>query len=159
MSDTPHTSSPSHLDVTLLEPIRWRSWPFGRSPLRSAAVVLGVLGVGCAVGIALGSWPLGLLAAGALLTTLWRFFTPVTFRISDDGVDQWVYGRRLRIPWRAIRRYEVCAAGVLLVPHGERSIMAPFRSLYLPWEGHCDEVLAYMRHYLSGPDGDTTSTR
>ena len=152
MSDVQHAPAFSSIDVTLLEPIRWRSWPFVRSPAWSGAVLLSLIAVGLLVRITADSWPLALLAAGALCVTLWRFFVPVRFGLSEYGVDQWVYGRRLRIPWRAIRRYRVCSAGVLLVPHGERTIMAPFRGLYLPWEGHCDEVLAYVRHYLDLPE-------
>ena len=151
MSDVQHAPALSNIDVVLLEPIRWRSWPLMKSPVRSGAVLAGVATVGLLVWAAVGNWLLGLLAAAALAVSLWRFFMPVTFALSEYGVDQWVYGRRLRIPWQAIRRYQVCSAGVLLVPHGERTIMAPFRSLYLPWEGHCDEVLAYMRHYLDEP--------
>lgn len=151
MSDFQHAPALSDIDVVLLEPIRWRSWPLMKSPLRSGAVLAGVAVVGLLVWTAVGSWPLSLLASAALAVSLWRFFMPITFALSEYGVDQWVYGRRLRIPWRAIRRYQVCSAGVLLVPHGERTIMAPFRSLYLPWEGRCDEVLAYMRHYLNEP--------
>jgi hypothetical protein len=151
MSETQHASPPSTIDVTLIEPIRWRSWPLVKSPMRSSAILLGVVAVGLLVRAAIGSWPPALLATAALLATLWRFFMPITFELSEHGVDQWVSGRRVRIPWRAIRRYQVCSAGVLLVPHGERTIMAPFLSLYLPWEGHCDEVLAQMRHYLNEP--------
>jgi len=152
MSGSRQATGLSNIDVTLLEPIRWRSWPLVRSPMRSVAVLLGVMAVGVLVWTTVGSWLLGLLAAVGLLVTLWRFLLPITLELSEHGVDQWVYGHRLRIPWRAIRRYQVCSAGVLLVPHGERTIMAPFRSLYLPWEGHCDEVLAYMRHYLDASD-------
>ncbi len=151
MSDVQHAPALSNIDVVLLEPIRWQSWPLMKNPLRSGAVLAGVAAVGLLVWTAVGSWPLGLLASAALAVALWRYFLPITFALSEYGVDQWIYGRRLRIPWRAIRRYQVCSAGVLLVPHGERTIMAPFRSLYLPWEGHCDEVLAYMRHYLNEP--------
>jgi len=151
MSDVQHASPFPTIDVALLEPIRWRSWLLVRSPVRAAAVLLGVVAVGLVVWTATGSWLLGFLAPAAVLITLWRFFIPVTFGLNEHGVDQWVYGRRVRIPWRAIRSYQVCTAGVLLVPHSERTIMAPFRSLYLPWEGHQDEVLAYMRHYLEAP--------
>ncbi len=153
MSDVQHAPAFASIDVTLLEPIRWRSWPFARNPARSGAVLLGLIAVGLLVRITVDNWLLALLAAAALCVTLWRFFMPVTFGLSEYGVDQWVFGRRLRIPWRAIHRYRVCSAGMLLIPHGERTIMAPFRSLYLPWEGHCDEVLAYVRHYLdaTGP--------
>ncbi len=152
MSDIQRTSAPSHIDVTLLEPIRWRSWPLAKSPARSAAILLGVAGVGFTAWIVAASGLLAFLAATALLATLWRFLLPVTFGLSEYGVEQWIYGRRVRIPWRAIRRYQICSAGVLLLPYGERSVMAPFRGLYLPWESHCDEVLAYIRHYVRGGD-------
>ncbi len=148
MSDVRHLSPYSAVDVAVLEPLQWRSWPLVKSPARAAAVLAGIAAVGVLVWASVGSVPLALLAAAAMTASLWRFFLPVTFALSEQGVDQQVYGRRRRIPWRAIRRYQVGSAGVLLVPHGERTVMAPFRSLYLPWENHCDEVLAFMRHYL-----------
>ncbi|MDZ7616905.1 MAG: hypothetical protein U1E05_07875 [Patescibacteria group bacterium] len=151
MSDVQNVPPFPTIDVTLLEPIRWRTWPLARSIKRSAALLLGIVAVALLVQVTVGSWSLALLALGAICVSLWRFLTPVTFGLSEHGVDQWIYGRRLRIPWRAIRRYQVCMAGVLIIPHGERTVMAPFRGLYLPWEGHCDEVLAYMHHYLDAP--------
>ena len=93
-----------------------------------------------------------LLALVALATALWRFFLPVVFQLSEEGVDQWLFGRRRRIPWQAIRRYEVCSAGVLLLPHEDRPVMAAFRGLYLPWSTHRDEVLVHVHHYLDRPD-------
>lgn len=151
MSDIRRLAPYSDIDVAVLEPIRWQSWPLVKSPARTAAVLAGIATVGLLVRAVVGDWLLGLLAAAAVLVSLWRFFIPVTYGLSEYGVEQRVYGRCLRIPWRAIRRFEICSAGVLLVPHGERTVMAPFRSLYLPWEGHCDEVLAFMRHFLDAP--------
>ena len=148
MSNTQHPSAYAGADVTLLEPIRWRSWPLVQTPVRTAAVLLTILAIGILVRVTAGSWALGLLAAASLSIALWRFFVPITFGLSEAGVDQWISGRQLRISWRAIRRYRVCSSGVLLMPHSDRIIMAPFHGLYLPWEGHADEVLAYMQHYL-----------
>ncbi len=148
MSDVRHPSPYSSVDVAVLEPMHWRSWPLVKSPARAAGVVAGIVAAAVLAWAAVGSVVPALLAAAALTVSLWRFFTPVTFALSEQGVEQWAFGRRLRIPWRAIRGYEECSAGVLLVPHGERAVMVPFRSLYLPWENRRDEVLAFVRHHL-----------
>jgi hypothetical protein len=107
-----------------------------------------------AIGWLSGEAYLGLAALAALVVALWRFFLPVVFELSGKGVDQRLFGRQRRIPWRAIRRWEVRSAGVLLLPDEDRSAMAPFRSLYLPWATCRDEVLAHVHHYLQGP-GET----
>jgi hypothetical protein len=115
-------------------------------------VVIGLLAAAVVIRVLSGHTVMTLLALAALVAALWRFFLPVVFELSDRGVDQWVLGRHRRIPWRAVRRYEICSAGVLLLPREDRSAMAAFRGLYLPWEAHREEVLARVRHYLDRPD-------
>ncbi len=132
-------------------PVRWRSWPAGERLARALAVVVGLLITVVVVGWLSGEAYLGLLAVAALVVALWRFFVPVVYELSGKGVDQRVLGRHRRIPWQAIRRWEVRSAGVLLLPHEDRSAMAPFRGLYLPWGAHREEVLAQVRHYLERP--------
>ncbi len=132
--------------------IRWRSWPLCENAARTCLVTIGLL-----VAVVLIRWVSGwtylaLLGLLALLVALWRFFLPVEFELSDQGVHQRVFGRQRHIRWQAIARYEVCSAGVLLLPDADRSAMAPFRGLYLPWSTHRDEVLAQVRHYLAGRD-------
>ena len=101
---------------------------------------------------------LTLLAVLALAATTWRFFLPIVFELSDRGVEQGLFGRQRRIPWSAVRRYEICSGGVLLLPHEDRSILAPFRGLYVPWTMHRDEILRLVQHYLAEPM-DVGSTR
>lgn len=134
-------------------PIRWRSWPIREAGARGALVVIGLLVAAAAIGWLSGRVYWGLLGLVALGIALWRFFLPVVFELSEAGVDRRLFRWWRRIPWHAIERYEVCRAGVLLLPHGARSIMAPLRGLYLPWSARRDEVLAHMRHYLGQPEG------
>ena len=130
-------------------PIRWRSWPVRDNAVRGLIVTVGLLIAAVVVGWLAGKAYLGLLALAALVAALWRFFLPVVFELSGEGVDQRLFGRQRRIPWHTIRSCEVRSAGVLLLPHEDRSAMAPFRGLYLPWTTHRDEVLAHVRHYLN----------
>ena len=115
-------------------------------------MVVGLLMAGVGVGWLSGEVYLGLAALAALAVALWRFFLPVVFELSEKGVDQRLLGRQRRIPWEAIGRHEVRSAGVLLLPHDDRSAMAPMRGLYLPWASRRDEVLAHVRHYLEHPE-------
>ena len=94
---------------------------------------------------------LALLAPVVLAAALWRFFLPVEFELGAEGVEQRVFGRRRCIRWQQIRRYEVCSAGVLLLPGDDRSALAPFRGLYLPFSTHRQQVLAHVHHYLGRP--------
>jgi hypothetical protein len=137
-----------NLDVTVLTPTRWRSWPLRENPARAAAVIAGLVALASAVAAIAGSVTLTILATAAMLIALWRFFLPVTFEVNEDGVQQMLFSRGYRLPWQAIRYYRPARRGVLLVPRGQRTEMAPFGSLYLPWDGHRAEVMLFVEHFL-----------
>ena len=128
-------------------PIRWQSWPLRDSGVRTLLVLLGLLVAAVVVRWTTGRTILALVALLALIAALWRYFLPVEFELSQQGVDQWVFGRRRRISWKAVRRYEEYPAGVLLLPHEDRSAMAAFGGLFLPFKTHRDEILAHLRQY------------
>jgi len=133
-------------------PIRWQSWPLRENTLRAALVMVALLVGAIVVRWFSGRPYLTLLALAAMLISLWRFFLPVVFELNGDGVSQWFFRRQRRIPWRAVDHYEICSAGVLLFPHQDRSAMAAFRGLFIPWTTHRDEVLAHVQHYLGRPE-------
>ncbi len=123
-------------------------WPLVQQPLGS--LVAAALGAG-------GSWLLawslarpwlGVLAAATLMALLWRTWLPVTYEIGVSGVTQIVLGRRRRIPWPAIRGYDVRGHGVLLVPDSQIAPLSPLRGLYLPWLDQREKVLASVEYHL-----------
>ena len=133
-------------------PIRWRSWPVRDEPLHSAVIAGGLLiAVVTVYGVA-GRAYLAVLALAALAIALRRFFVPVEYELSEDGVDRWLFGRQRRIRWQAVGRYEVCRQGVLLFPYKDLSVLAVFRGLYVPFLSHREEILAHVRHYLDQPE-------
>ncbi len=95
-----------------------------------------------------GRTDLAFLALAALALAMWRFFVPVTFELNAQGIEQSVLRWRRRIPWDAVGRYEVCSAGVLLLPHADRRPMDSLSGLYLAWGGRREEVLAHIRYHL-----------
>lgn len=141
--------SDASLEVAVLEPARWRSWPLRESLWRSLGVAAGLCALAALVAVMTGSLVLTLLAVLAMLVALWRFFLPVTFEVNEHGVEQSLLSRAHRLPWQAIGHGRLCRGGVLLVPRGQRSEMAPFNSLYVPWNGHRDQVLMFVAHFLN----------
>lgn len=86
------------------------------------------------------------LACGLLALAAWRYFVPVYFEISPQGIFQEVFGRRRRISWRSIGHVEQGRDGLLLAPSG---VVCPaVRGLYLPWGHHRAEVLALVDYHL-----------
>jgi len=126
--------------------LQWRSWPVRDNAFRSSAVAVGLLVAVVLVYAFTGQLLLVLLALAAMAAALWRFFLPVDFELGETGIDQSVFGRR-HIPWGAIRRYEICRAGILLLPEANGPL-SPLRGLYLPWTRHRDEVILRVRYYV-----------
>ena len=121
-------------------------------PMRALLVVVGLVAAGLVIR-ALGAAPyLALLAVAALAVSLWRFFVSIAYELSSDGIDQHFLGRRRRLPWQAIRRYRVCASGLLFLPHASHGVMDVFRGLYLPWSSRREEVLVQVQNYLGPPE-------
>ena len=135
--------------------IRWQSWPVRDEPVRSAVIGGGLLIAVVTVYWLTGRIYLAAAALAALMISLWRFFLPAVHELSDAGVDRWLFGRQRRIPWQAVGGYEICSAGVLLLPHKDRSAMAALGSRYLPFSIHRDEILANVHYYLDPPEASS----
>ncbi len=150
MSNASGRGAASHRDN--LPSIRWRSWPLADDLLRTMIVVVGLVVAWVVVRWVTGQTAMAVIALVALAISLWRFFLPVSYELSVEGVDQWFFGHKRRIPWKTVRRYEIRPAGVLLLPRSERCPMDVFRGLYLPWGNRREEILAQLHSYLGESD-------
>ncbi len=130
-------------------PLGWRSWPLREDRAHAAMVLLGVLLVGVLVSLLSGRVFLGGLAAGVVALSMWRFFLPVVFEIDHRGLNQWLLGRRRHIPWTAVKRHQVCTAGVLLLSQKDEDRMCPLRGLYVPWSEHRQELLDFIEYHAA----------
>lgn len=122
-----------------LRDLGWYGWA---NLLLAAA---GAYGAGWLTG-----WPwAGWVVWGLLFGALWRFWLPIRFELGPHGIEQTVLGRGTKIPWTAIRRYEVRPRGVLLFADAMQMPLSPLRALYLPWSGQREQVLAHLEYYLA----------
>ena len=126
-------------------------WPLAQRPVSSLIALALAGGVSWLVGWATMRWELGAIAAAALAVTLWRTWLPVRLDLNSGGVSQVVFGRwKRRIPWSAIRAFEVRSDGVLLVPDADITPLSPLRGLYLRWGDQREAVLASLEYYVHG---------
>ncbi len=110
-----------------------------------------VAGVVAAVGLTTASVGWSVAAGGVLAAAAWRCFVPVEFEISSQGISQEFFGRRHRIPWKAIGSCEICRAGLWFAPPSSRW---PYcAGLYVPYGSHRSEVQALVEYYLSDDEG------
>ena len=122
-------------------------------------IVLGLVAVAFVVQYTSGQTYLAVAALTTLALALWRFFVPVVYELSADGVDQWVFGRLLRLPWHAITRCEIRESGVLLTFRRDPSPLAAMRGLFLPFNGNRDGVVAQVRYYFQNQETGSSSSR
>lgn len=124
--------------------LRWQSWPVRQRPLRAMLALGLLLAVGFGVQWLTGRWHLAAVSVAALILTSWRFFLPVTFQLTQSGIDYRVLGRRRHIAWESIRSCKILADGVLLLPHQDESLIGRLNAVYVPWNGHKQQVLALL---------------
>lgn len=146
MSSLPSTAAAPALRRGPPPPVGWRSWPLEEGGL--SAWMLSALAVALivAVGLSTGSMQRTLAACLLLGLAAWRFFVPIHFELSAQGVSQELFGRQRRIPWRVFESCEVCREGVFLRPAA--GDLAPLRGMYLPWGKHQSEVMAFVEYYV-----------
>lgn len=127
-------------------PLRWRSWPLEEGGTTAWMLMTAIAAIAALVGWVMTSAIWALAACALLAVAGWRFFIPVSFEISHQGIFQEALGRRARIAWRSITTVELCREGLLFTP-GDVCVPAA-RGFYLPWGRHRAEVLALVSYYL-----------
>jgi hypothetical protein len=94
------------------------------------------------------SGAMGGLALGSLVLVSWRTWLPIWVEIGPAGVTERIIHVQRRIPWPAIRHYEVCLHGVLIMPDHVLTRLSALRGIYLHWGTKRTEVLANFEYYL-----------
>ena len=123
-------------------------WPLRDEPIATAASLCVALAISAGIGLMAASIVWGIVAAVALMLSLWRMWVPVEFRFCRLGVIQTALRRSWRIPWTSLAGYEVRQAGILLLPDDDNSILGRLKGLYIPWGEQKDELLALIDHYF-----------
>ncbi|MBS1709540.1 MAG: hypothetical protein JSS65_12575 [Armatimonadetes bacterium] len=85
------------------------------------------------------------LGVGAVLLSTSELFLPVRYRLDDNGAQSKCGWSSTEVKWGDVRRVVDGELGVKLSPVPENSKVAPFRGVYLRFNGNREEVLATIR--------------
>jgi hypothetical protein len=129
------------------------NWPLRDDGPLAWLVVIGAVAASVTAGFVAQSAVMGVVSFLALSIALWRLWVPVTFELGPRGVVQILFGRRRRIAWSSVARYEVRRRGVLLLSEETQGPAAALRGLYVRWGRHREELLAVIAHYLGNRRG------
>ncbi len=140
------TASQAVLNDDVAE-IVWRSWPLREAAPLSWLVPAGVLAVAGLVQMVVGSTPLSIATLLILLLSLWRFFVPIRYTVSRDGVLQEFWGQRRWIGWHAVGKYQVHEQGIVLYRAAQPIGLDALWSVYVPCGNRCPEVLGLLHRY------------
>jgi hypothetical protein len=145
---TTEGSSPQTVSIGAAPNVVWVSWPLLDSAPYSALAVMALSIAGLLAGATTGRFVWAIAVPLVLAACSWRFFVPVRYELDESGVTQQVFGWVQRAAWVDVRRFDVCAHGVMLFSHAETIPLDAFRGLYLPWCDRRDEVLSAVQFYL-----------
>ena len=129
------------------QPVEILAWPLVQWGRSSALAVLAFAAVVVLVGLAGGTW-LALAAVVVLAAAVWRFWLPTGYRLGPEGITRSLLGRRLRIPWRAVVRYRVFPAGVMLYYSSEPVPLAVLHGVYIDWTDCREPIMQNVAYYV-----------
>lgn len=135
------------------EEVVYRVWPLREAGWGGWVTIGIVIGTSLLALWAARSVPMAILTLVSLLTVTWQTWLPTSVQIGPSGVLLSTLGRCRRIPWTAIRHYEIGLHGILLSPDVVQNHFSPLRGLFLHWGRHRAEVLANFEYYLQGWKG------
>lgn len=127
MNEAPETE---RTDIEIDSLYSWRVLRAKDSPGMTVLVVLAIILLSLASGWYAGA-PLGILAALLLLGSLWPFFMPTTYRLTNEGIEQKRWPTTQKRSWSYFRRFEVDPRGILVSPFKTPSRLDSFRGMYL----------------------------
>jgi hypothetical protein len=107
-----------------------------------------IIGTSVLAAYAFGSPFYGVLAAILLTASVGDYLFPLTFALSESGVEARGLIHRRRMSWNQVRRVVRDDLGVKLSPLPRPSRLDAFRGIYLWFDGNADDVMAAIDHHV-----------
>ncbi len=136
-----------HIRVAPEEITLWH-WPLRDRKVGAWLALVVPLLAGISIAWRFDQWWAGVIVGLLGYATIWRTLLPMQITLGATGIKERCLGFERRIPWTAIRSYEVRRHGVLLFPDERLTRVAPLRGLYLHWGQQRYEVLEVVEYYL-----------
>jgi hypothetical protein len=76
------------------------------------------------------------------------YFLPTDYELDEEGAHMRFLGRKKRVSWEEVRRFDVDKQGIRLSPFRRPSRLDSFRGASLRFCRNSDEVIAFVRRKL-----------
>ena len=150
--DMPSTTRPTPNPVPRLrsapEEVTLLDWPLRERPIGSLLALAAVVAAAGLAGWVTANWVTGVVVGAILTVTMWRTWLPVRYELTGSGIRQSVLGWTRRVPWAAVRQFELRADGALLSPDSVLEPLTPLRGFYLHWGQQREAVVAHLEYYV-----------
>jgi hypothetical protein len=125
-------------------PLEWSVRPYTESVVRTAIVIVVILGVGILAYLMFKAVFWGIFSVLILFASLHAFFTRTAYRLDGGGVTvRSSIGTQVK-KWSTFKRFHADKKGITLSPFAKPSRLDPFRSTRLLYGSNRDEVVAYI---------------
>ncbi len=136
-----------------MDPLTWTVHRAKETPVKTAVVLVFILAF---VGF---SWAmfgpmLGMLAVVVLFLALNTYFLPITYLLTDKGIE---IDKRLfttRYEWKQFRRWFRTTGGVVISPFSRRNHLDNFRGVHLLLPADPQPIVAYLEKRFAPPPAD-----
>ncbi len=129
--------------------LAWTAHPLMRRRLRGAITLAAILTVAVVLGVYMRSPFWGAFAAMVLVLSLEGFYLPTRYRLDSEGIQVRKAFSRSSMPWEKFRRVYEDGNGLTLSPYRHRSVLEPYRSARLLFDGgEAEAVKAAVRRRL-----------
>jgi hypothetical protein len=142
------SDGPAAAEVEPIVRLSWVAWPLRERPVVGGLVFLAVVATSLLAAVVGGHVLFGAIAGLILLGSLNPFFSPTTFRLSDEEVVAVRGPVRKARRWRDVRACFVDRRGATLSPFAGRAWLEPYRGIRLLFSGNREEVVAFLRTRL-----------
>jgi len=112
--------------------LRYRVWPLVEWKTTSFFFLAVLSLLTYTVWLSLDDWRVALAVPLLLLVSIRSSLFPQSFELNVDGVTRWRLGARQFLAWSDIHSYDVLDHGIILLPQGDRYVLAPFRGRFIP---------------------------
>ncbi len=136
------------------EALSWTAHPFRRrrgrgwAGLAAAATALGL------VHLWARSLALTLLGGVLLAVSLWPFYFPVRWRLSETEITADFGAWRRRWPWERFKGFVALGDGAVLTPFARPHALERWRTLWLPCPERADDLHAWLAQRLPRRGGE-----
>jgi hypothetical protein len=132
-----------------MQSFTWTAHPWrSESPVKSASLVIVILGTSVVVGLSFESGFLVFFSFVVLTAAMSRYFLPTHYAIDVQGIAISHVGICRRYSWGQFRRVTRHCDGLFLSPFDRPSRLDSFQGQFLRTDHHTDEVFHVVQHHI-----------